>query len=1111
MIKLWFFIVLGLLYSVDLVNAIEGDGVIILETTSNASIQTIQTEFQPMDVRIVKIEGTREITVWKSIVNNTEGINLSLPAGNYKIYAQYQGHRTIWDLGNYTVSPSSTTVVALWVNTIERDVFADAPWRVEPTQNEIPVLVMIKDADGDNPYSLDRVEIYRGHWEYNYEEGEYDWIDDAYVGGRDYSPDKEIGDEQYNLYFNGDWYDIISVPKTGLSGETNLHVVLKTPSIWDLDPDAHSYFTVKIATDELPSLAGWYSGDTHFHSYYSDNVVEFGFPVEATTKAGKSIGLDWVTVTEHSFDLDSKMKFEYEDGVGNVITEIFDETGKWNQLKNDCKDISQGGYSDSEFKCIEAEEISVRSEGVEERYVHYLAYKISGYILGEGEAAYPQGGSEVNVDTGGDGWDDVPRTYNLSDVISNVSIQGGFGYGAHPTSEAWYDFGVTHRIKWQPEDYNLTGYSGFEIWNSYGNSEDRDSGIEEWKKLLAEGRHIFVSAGSDAHGDFSHATSILGSSDNAFGKLRTYIYSPSGFTKNGILEGLKYGHSIMTDGPLVIFTANGAKVGDAITVAQNSDITLDIQGASSPEFGEEISYTVYYGVVYGSENPVASGSFNAYPSNADTKVLNIGTISNNKGGYFRIEATTDTGKKAYTNPIWIEIEGAPICPSANETCPLPDTTAPTIFNTRHDPATPSSSDSIHVYADIIDDTNVSSAVVWYTTDGANWQSIPLTNVEGDTWRTITPIPAQLSGTDIQYTVCATDGSGNNACEQQAVCPLSQELAGIMDRQENETLEIDLAKRYRLSADAKYYSSQQACSIGVHTIIVGIIDTTPPGTPTLYDPGATLNEGEYYVAWSSVTDAESGLKHYELQESNTPTFQTTSYYTSATSYLITGKSSGTYYYRVRAIDNADNPSSWSNTQDVIIDIPPVEPPAPPAPSWSAIDSFDDESGTAYGDGWTWGDWRYEELLDDGTDNYVKKVSGLDGRSGVGLFYWGTTLGDTAPQAIEKSNSAGWDFSYSEGEWAIMMNNRGPWDEYVQLYFWDVNGREAATYLKSSRRNVGWEQLVWDSTLILYQAMDADISAMEIPEGAIVAQAGFEWNNVSKVKLWVEKSRYDKSLY
>ncbi|MCS4541523.1 MAG: hypothetical protein HY929_04265 [Euryarchaeota archaeon] len=94
----------------------------------------------------------------------------------------------------------------------------------------------------------------------------------------------------------------------------------------------------------------------------------------------------------------------------------------------------------------------------------------------------------------------------------------------------------------------------------------------------------------------------------------------------------------------------------------------------------------------------------------------------------------------------------------------------------------------------------------------------------------------------------------------------------------------------------------------------------------------------------MVDNESGLKEYELFESVYPSFSpSTSYRTTPSEYLITGKASGTYYYRVRAIDNAGNAGGWSNTVDIIVDIRPPEPPTPPAPSWAAIDDFDDESG------------------------------------------------------------------------------------------------------------------------------------------------------------------------
>ena len=84
--------------------------------------------------------------------------------------------------------------------------------------------------------------------------------------------------------------------------------------------------------------------------------------------------------------------------------------------------------------------------------------------------------------------------------------------------------------------------------------------MEIWKSLLIEqNRKIFISGGSDAHGDFSHMTTIIGELDNAYGIVRTYIYTED-FSEDGILNALKSGHSIMTDGPLLIFNVTNKQV-----------------------------------------------------------------------------------------------------------------------------------------------------------------------------------------------------------------------------------------------------------------------------------------------------------------------------------------------------------------------------------------------------------------------------------------------------------------------------------------------------------------------------------------------------------------------
>jgi hypothetical protein len=95
--------------------------------------------------------------------------------------------------------------------------------------------------------------------------------------------------------------------------------------------------------------------------------------------------------------------------------------------------------------------------------------------------------------------------------------------------------------------------------------------------------------------------------------------------------------------------------------------------------------------------------------------------------------------------------------------------------------------------------------------------------------------------------------------------------------------------------------------------------TPPSTPTLNDPGTADTDGSYTVSWSSV----SGATNYTLEEDTSSSFgsPTVVYSGSGTSKYITGRSDGTYYYRVNAC-NACGCSGWSNVEDIEVSIPDV---------------------------------------------------------------------------------------------------------------------------------------------------------------------------------------------
>ena len=509
------------------------NGTITLDFTSNLTIQGT-TRFQPLFIQIAEVKPNKETIIWESLIESPNDINISVVPGEYKLYYKAQGHRTIWELDNegvnYNVSSSDNLILPLYANEPGlKEVFADGPWRT--VNNQIPIFLLVKDTDnlqccGLDDYDLGNVEIYQDtNCDWDNDEGS----DSLLTTETRWSGTTINATQNGNLYFPGDWYGITYLDASlyGISGNACFHVVIRDiGGITDLDGDTHSHFNVSVGVGDLPSLEDWYAGDVHYHSYYTDNNVEVGAPIEATVEAGKSIGLDWVTITDHSFDLDSYMwDTEYN--------RLFDEEGKWDDFGNDCKDVSQGGHSDSEFKCIRAEEISVQNANG--KFVHLLGYNISVNIDGEGADGlgwyYPK---EFNLDlVGSDGLDDTSITFNLPQVITWINAQGGFAYASHPAYQP-PSLPPLNRDIWQTADYNLifdgdpnNDYSGLEVWNSIGNETYRDAGITKWKELLRNGETVYISGGSDAHGDFSHGSKLdwtgVERTDNNFGKVRTAV------------------------------------------------------------------------------------------------------------------------------------------------------------------------------------------------------------------------------------------------------------------------------------------------------------------------------------------------------------------------------------------------------------------------------------------------------------------------------------------------------------------------------------------------------------------------------------------------------------
>ncbi|MFX0168523.1 MAG: Loki-CTERM sorting domain-containing protein [Candidatus Hodarchaeota archaeon] len=99
---------------------------------------------------------------------------------------------------------------------------------------------------------------------------------------------------------------------------------------------------------------------------------------------------------------------------------------------------------------------------------------------------------------------------------------------------------------------------------------------------------------------------------------------------------------------------------------------------------------------------------------------------------------------------------------------------------------------------------------------------------------------------------------------------------------------------------------------------------PPSAPTLNDPGTTIQSFIVPLSWSAATDTDGIIDHYEYQASTDAGFsiigQTDTTTTTNGSFVFLVN--GTYYFRVRAIDNNSLAGPWSNVEDVVVAIPPI---------------------------------------------------------------------------------------------------------------------------------------------------------------------------------------------
>ncbi len=354
--------------------------------------------------------------------------------------------------------------------------------------------------------------------------------------------------------------------------------------------------------------------------------MEFGAALDVTVETIKALGLDFLTVTDHSYDLDDM----YGSWKENDPT-----LQKWKDSRDEIDQLN----SSSPIKLVPGEEVTVSNGN--HRNVHLLVYNEQQYIPGSGDGA--------------EKWSKTRTEHSITEV-SNMVTGKALVIAAHPfvpysKLEQW----LINRGKWEYKDVLDNPIHGLQILNGCFD-EAFETGFSHWVKLLLSGRKIFIFAGNDAHGNFNrfHQIKIPMLStwihrEQILGQCRTGIIRHENPSVESIIDHLKAGKCIITDGPSISLDISNdeKKVSMGDTIHATSCV-IEIYTSSSVMFGQLSHVKLIHGLINSKREKIILDEHITGESWKKILTLDI-TFS----GYFRAEIATNSGKRAYTNPIWV--------------------------------------------------------------------------------------------------------------------------------------------------------------------------------------------------------------------------------------------------------------------------------------------------------------------------------------------------------------------------------------------------------------------------------------------------------------------------
>ncbi len=410
--------------------------------------------------------------------------------------------------------------------------------------------------------------------------------------------------------------------------------------------------------------ANWHPGDAHAHSDYSRldarllvralpasrlilalilrMILRFKFgdvsnydrynieghgDMRSFAKSLKKNHMDWVCLTEHGTNLGLPVYGAIQDPFG------------YSKEAGDLRWRKQTAEIDAISRLVKCSLIQAEELGSLWHYGHLLTYGHEDFFDDDPKrtllASYLFGLLGVRL----------ARFYREADKEQDELIEhvitspdhDAFGYIAHPLGGTHEWDGFERYLREIPIDTDSHRLRGFEMMSGKAHSGSKmDILAEKWDMHLKEGRRLRIIGGSDAH-----EPRKIGNRG-----IRTYAFVDNPpkrpvLRKERILQALRMGYSIVTNGPTAFFSAsnNGerAGIGSVLTVDPLKPLRIECK------LEEGTQVLLHYAV--------DSEKYVQEIDNSGSE-LDIGKIQ--KRGFLRLEAFRPSdATRCFTNPIFL--------------------------------------------------------------------------------------------------------------------------------------------------------------------------------------------------------------------------------------------------------------------------------------------------------------------------------------------------------------------------------------------------------------------------------------------------------------------------